>query len=100
MGWALSYIKALQAGETVSFRPRGHSMRPHIRSGQLVTVRPCGDDAPRVNDIVLAKVRGAEYLHFVRAMRGGQVLIGNAHGHENGWTGLDKVYGRVTQVEN
>jgi hypothetical protein len=38
MGWAAHYIQALERGEIVSFRPRGQSMNPRIRSGQLVTV--------------------------------------------------------------
>lgn len=100
MGWASALIERLQAGQVVKVRPRGHSMRPHILSGQLVTIAPRLDTAVAVGDIVLARVRGAEYLHFVRAVRDGQVLIGNAHGHDNGWTSLERVYGRVTAVED
>ena len=35
MGWATGHIAKLKAGETVSFRPRGDSMVPKIRSGEL-----------------------------------------------------------------
>lgn len=38
MGWATPYIQQLKSGTTVSFGPRGHSMAPRIRSGQLCTV--------------------------------------------------------------
>ena len=38
MGWATQYIQKLQLGETVSFRPRGHSMKGEIESGQLVII--------------------------------------------------------------
>jgi hypothetical protein len=38
MGWAAAYIQKLRGGETVSFRPRGHSMSGKIESGQLCTV--------------------------------------------------------------
>lgn len=85
----------LRQGETVSFRPRGHSMDPHIRSGQLVTVRPAGEgEMLRPGMIVLAAVRGKMYLHFVRAVHKNhdRVLIGPAH-HVNGWTTRDKVAG-------
>lgn len=100
MSWAAPYILKLQQGQTVSFRPRGHSMRPHIQSGQLVTVQPFAKgQAPEVSDIVLARVRGADYLHFVQARRDNQVLIANAHGHQNGWTSLERVYGKVIAVE-
>jgi hypothetical protein len=37
MGWAQGHITKLRQGETVSFRPRGHSMAPKIESGQLCT---------------------------------------------------------------
>ena len=40
MGWATPYIAKLKNGETVSFRPRGHSMKGKIESGQLCTVEP------------------------------------------------------------
>jgi hypothetical protein len=83
----------LQAGETVSFRPHGHSMTPHIRSGQLVTVRPVNDDEVMLKGmIVLAKVHGNMYLHFIRDVHKGRVLIGSAY-HVNGWTSRDKVFG-------
>ena len=34
MGWANHYIEKLQAGEWVSFRPRGNSMNGKVESGQ------------------------------------------------------------------
>jgi hypothetical protein len=40
MGWASGHIARLQKGETVSFRPRGNSMKGKIDSGQLCTVAP------------------------------------------------------------
>ena len=85
----------LRQGETVSFRPHGHSMVPYIRDGELVTVRPAADgEAFRPRMIVLAKVHGTFYLHLVRAVspKENRVLIGSAH-HVNGWTGRDNVAG-------
>lgn len=58
MGWATHYIERLLAGETVSFRPRGHSMVPKIHSGQLCTVEPVDTAILAVDDIVLCKVTG------------------------------------------
>lgn len=43
MGWATAYIAKLKLGETVQFRPRGHSMKGKIDSGQLCTVEPVKD---------------------------------------------------------
>lgn len=94
--WATLYIEQLQKGHTVQFRPRGGSMTPYIKSGQLVIVRPFADgEHPQKGDIVLCSINArTQYLHFVRAVdsvRG--VQIGNAHGRINGWTSRANVYG-------
>jgi Peptidase S24-like len=107
VSWADNYIAKLQSGVGVQFRPRGNSMTPHIVSGALVTVEPL--TAPPVSgDIVLCRVAGSQYLHFVTAVRSvppskddkprQQFQIGNAHGRINGWTGIDKIYGKVVGV--
>ena len=93
MGWASHYIAALQAGKTVSFRPRGNSMTPRIKSGQLCTVAPVTLEALRVGDVVLCRVAGAEYLHLVVALGVRGVQIANNHGRVNGWTST--IYGRL-----
>src|SRR5689334_21554276 len=97
MGWASNYIKGLLAGETVRFRPRGNSMSGRIESGQLVTVEPVIGNYIAVDDIVLCRVGGAEYLHIVKAIKDGRYQIGNIRGHINGWT--SNVFGKVTKVE-
>jgi hypothetical protein len=65
MGWASRHIEKLRAGETVSFRPHGHSMTGRIESRQLCTVVPIDPAMLEVDDIVLCKVAGNEYLHIV-----------------------------------
>ncbi len=99
MGWASGYIVKLVAGETVSFRPRGHSMSPRIESGQLCTVEPVDVAALRPGDIVLCKVRGSEYLHFVKAIQGERFQIGNNRGLINGWIGASGIFGRLSKTE-
>lgn len=99
MGWATPHIQALQRGETVQFRPRGHSMKGRIESGSLCTVEPIADRAPSVGEIVLCKVRGAEYLHLVKAIRGRQFQIGNNRGGINGWITASAIYGILVRVE-
>ena len=98
MGWATGYIAKLKAGETVSFRPRGDSMAPEVRSGQLCTVDPIDPAAVQVGDVVLCKVRGTEYLHLVRARQGMRFQIGNNRGHINGWVGPKAIFGRLSAV--
>ena len=99
MGWATGHIARLRQGETVSFRPRGDSMRGKIRSGQLVTVEPTGDRELAVGDIVLCKVSGHQYLHLIKAVRGERYQIGNNRGGVNGWTGRDNIFGVLTRIE-
>lgn len=98
MSWATPQIAKLQKGETVSFRPRGNSMKPKINSGDLVTVSPeIGTLA--VGDMVLCKVKGSHYVHLVKAIDGERFQIGNNRGGINGWISKNGIYGKVTQVE-
>lgn len=99
MGWASQYIARLKDGETVQFRPRGHSMRGKIESGQLCTVEPVDPETLEVGDIVLCKVNGREYLHLVKAIQGARLQIGNNRGRVNGWISANSVFGRCTRVE-
>jgi hypothetical protein len=100
MGWALQYIARLKNGETVSFRPRGHSMSGKIESGQLCTVGPVDPAQIEVGDIVLCKVNGREYLHLVKAKQGPRFQIGNNRGHINGWVTANSIYGRCVRIED
>src|SRR5262249_48625986 len=99
MGWATQYIAGLQRGEAVQFRPRGHSMRGKVESGQLCTVEPVDAAALRVRGIVLCKVNWRQYRHRVRAVRGARFLIGNNRGHTNGWVSARCIYGKCVRVE-
>ncbi|HEX4608626.1 MAG TPA: hypothetical protein VH092_10520 [Urbifossiella sp.] len=98
MGWAAGHIAKLRAGETVSFRPRGHSMSGRIESGQLCTVEPVDPATLEVGDIVLCKVNGREYLHLVKAVQGSRFQIGNSRGRVNGWVSAGGVFGRCVAV--
>lgn len=109
MGWADNYIEKLKKGEEVSFRPRGNSMTPKIKSGQLVTLSPdISDLKGNDKDVVLCQVGQKQYLHFVRSIRrhcGKEVSeyyniyqIVNARGWCNGFT--TKVYGKVIRIED
>ena len=100
MGWATPYIARLKDGETVSFRPRGHSMKGKIESGQLCTVEPVADATTLAKgDIVLCKVNGNEYLHL-EAIQGPRFQIGNNRGRINGWIGANSVYGKCVRIED
>jgi hypothetical protein len=98
MGWATPYIAKLQQGETVQFRPRGHSMRGKVESGQLCTVAPAPETL-EVGDIVLCKVNGKQYLHLIKAIQGARFQIGNNRGRINGWVSRNCIYGKCVRVE-
>jgi hypothetical protein len=99
MGWADAYIEKLARGETVQFRPRGNSMVGKIASGQLCTVAPVGEHLPAVGDVVLCRVKGAQYLHLVKAVQGDRYQIGNNRGGINGWITAHQIYGRLIAVD-
>ena len=99
MGWADGHITRLAKGETIQFRPRGHSMTGKVNDGQLCTVAPLGDHQLAIGDIVLCKVKGSQYLHLVKAIQGERVQIGNNRGSINGWITRRQIYGRLTAVE-
>jgi hypothetical protein len=102
MSWADHHVSRLREGQTVQFRPHGGSMRGRIESGQLVTVEPI-DREPEIDEAVLCRVAGSQYVHLVKATRGAgekrQYLIGNNRGGTNGWIGRQAIYGVVTRVE-
>lgn len=102
MGYSVTHIEALKEGKQVKFRPHGSSMTPRIESGNLVTVDSVVDEFELdVGDIVLCKVRGKIYLHLISKIgEDGRYMISNNHGHDNGWTTRDKIYGIVTTVEH
>src|SRR6185369_13015398 len=99
MGWADGHIARLVRGETVQFRPRGNSMVGKISSGQLCTVHPLGERVLAVDDIVLCRVKGNQYLHLVKAIQGYRFQIGNNRGGINGWITRRQIYGVLIRVE-
>jgi hypothetical protein len=74
-------------------------MKGRIESGQLCTVSPVNASTLAVGDIVLCKVRGAEYLHIVKAISGERFQIGNNRGGINGWIGANSIFGKCIRVE-
>ena len=73
-------------------------MIPLIKSGELCTVEPIRDRELNKGDIVLCKVRGAQYLHLVSGTKPGQLQISNNRGSVNGWTPRANVYGILTDI--
>lgn len=96
--WATEYVNALRRGETVTFRPVGHSMEPRIMSGQQVTVEPVNPRDLTPGDVVLCELGTRQYLDIVKEIRIDGFLIGNNKGNINGVAPTSCVYGRL--IEN
>lgn len=77
-------------------------MAGRVDDGQLVTVVPIDlGSIIAVDDIVLCKVNGRQFLHLVKAIgQDGRYQIGNNRGHINGWCHPGSIYGRVVKVED
>lgn len=73
-------------------------MKGKVNDGDLCTVEPVGDHALEAGTIVLCKVRGAQYLHLIKAVRGKQFQIGNNRGGINGWISRASIFGVLTNV--
>ena len=96
----LATSQHLMSGETCCVTGYGNSMTPILKSGQSVIAVPVFDDTElKKKDIVLCKVKGHFYLHLIHAIRDGKrYLIGNNHGHMNGWIGRSNIYGVVREI--
>lgn len=101
VNWSDFAVTELQAGRMVTISPRGNSMTPKIESGAVVTLEPIIDvEVLEKNDIVLVSIGQTVYLHLISAMEKDRIQISNNHGHVNGWTSKNKVYGRVININN
>lgn len=95
-------IEKLSQGDTVVHKEGGNSMVPIIKSRQPVTLAPCQEKDLAKGDIVFCKVRGRHFVHLIKAIKnvGGtkKFLIGNNHGHNNGWIGFTNIFGKVVKI--
>ena len=74
-------------------------MTPRIKSREKCTYTPVNSmDDIKVGDAVFCKVGSSYFTHLVTAIRGDRVQISNNHGHVNGWTKIENVFGKVIKV--
>lgn len=99
MGWATHHMSRLRAGETITCRPRGHSMTGRVNDGDTCVIAPVVVADVAVGDVVLCRVNGQQYLHLVVAKNGERLQIGNNRGRINGWIGANGLYGRLVRIE-
>lgn len=93
----LKKIQRLQRGESFITSELGNSMLPLFRSNEKHRITPITWQECKVGDIVFCKVRGSCITHKVYAVDDKKgCLIGNNHGHMNGWT--KNVYGKAHKL--
>ncbi len=88
------FADKLLTGETVECSPRGNSMSPRIKSGQLITLSPDLTNLHK-GDVVFCKVKGRYFVHLLSAIQGDRYQISNNSGHVNGWIGKNSIYGKM-----
>ena len=90
-------IERLQRGETFWTSESGNSMTPILYSNQKTKLEPVKDwHDLKKDDVVFCKVHSSCVTHKVYAVDNNKgVLIGNNHGHLNGWT--KTVYGKMIE---
>ena len=89
----------LLAGETIyGYREGGNSMVPLLYSMEPVDIRPIDRD-PVKGDIVFCKIGRKYYTHLVTGVKKGRYQISNNHGHVNGYTSRENIFGFVSRSE-
>lgn len=88
------FAEKLLKGETVQCAPRGNSMLPRIKSGQLITLSPDLTNLHK-GDVVFCKVKGRYFVHLLSAIQGERYQISNNSGHVNGWIGKNSIFGKM-----
>lgn len=74
-------------------------MKGKVDDGALVTLKPVGAETLNVEDVVLVRVKGNDYLHLIKAIDGARFQIGNNRGGINGWVGRQAIYGKAIRIE-
>jgi len=96
MSWASDAVSLLSSGKEAVIFPVGGSMRGLVESGSRVLLRPVDVSSLVVGDIVLCTVGKKDYLHLVKAIDSGGVLIGNNLGRINGYA--SRVWGKAVEI--
>lgn len=81
-------VERLETGQHIISREPGNSMTPLLKSREPVILEPQKDwNTFKVGDIAYIKIHGNYYTHLVHGVSADKgLLIGNNHGHVQGWT--------------
>lgn len=81
-------VENLLDGKCIISREPGNSMTPKLQSREPVILEPMSDwNMFKKDDIAYVKIKGKYYTHLVYGVdKEKGLLIGNNHGHVQGWT--------------
>ncbi len=99
MSWARAAIEALLRGEEPTLRYHGEAMRGRIDDGAAVTLAPVEPGELKVGDVVLARVKGEDYLHLITAIDRCTFFVGDNVGGVGGWIETAALHGVVVKIE-
>jgi hypothetical protein len=92
------WVKGLKEGRAMRLLPRGGSMIPFVRAGDLVTIvpgKPC-----RVGDVILCRRDGNLVLHRVVGKKDGKIITkGDALGYADGPVAPQDILGQAVFAE-
>lgn len=90
-------IERLENGETFITSEKGNSMTPMFYSNEKFILKPTTLDECEVGDVVFCRVKSNYFTHLVKGKNDKKgLLIGNNHGHINGWT--KTVFGKAEKI--
>ncbi|MBV9866858.1 MAG: hypothetical protein JO316_15995 [Abitibacteriaceae bacterium] len=77
-------------------------MRGKVNDKDLVTIAPCETADLEIGDIVLAKIQGRRYqhwvLHLIWAIEAERFLIGSNRGRIDGWVSDVDILGKAIAI--
>ena len=100
MSWAKAAIEALLRGEQSTLLYHGDAMQGRIDDGAEVTLAPVEPGELKVGDVVLARVKGEDYLHLITAIDRSTFFVGDNVGGIGGWIEKDALHGVVVKIED
>lgn len=90
-----------EKGEAI-IKAAGNSMQPIMSTGDTLYLKRVDPSKLRKGDAVFCKVRGNIFVHLIKGIdsKGERFIIGNNHGHINGHTNANGIFGLCTQVND
>lgn len=95
----------LRLGKSIRFQARGNSMRPLLRDGDTLLIKPLGSHLPIIGEVVLCNVHPERVI--VHRVIGKRVIASRleylVHGDQalnpDGWISVEEILGRVVKIE-